>query len=1157
MKKMGLKKILLGDFFIKLLKIMKLSIFILLVSALSVVASESYSQVTKLSLSIKNESIENVLRRIEDQSEYRFFYSGKIDTDRKVSIERSGTGIQEILNEILDGTGIDYRIVGRQVALFSKGEEHVSFSATQTKTVQGKVTDSKGEPLPGVTVVVKGSTSGTITGSDGTYILTDVPSNAVLVFSFVGMRVQEINVEGKNSIDVRLEEETIGIEEVVAIGYGTQKKVNLTGAVATVNSDVLENRPVANISQALKGVVPNLNITTTTRGGELGNDQNWNIRGITSISGGEPYILIDNVPMDVMDINPNDIESVSVLKDAAASAIYGSRAAYGVILITTKKGNKNERMKLNYSSNFSWNSPTLLPHMASSIDFANSWNYACENSGRTPLFNDEQLALIQQYIDDPVNTPPNQHYPANHAKWNRWGAYTLSNANVDWYPVWFRNNALHQNHNLSVRGGSEKTRYYVSGGYLDQEGSLNFGTDTYQRYNVNANFESDITDWFKFRFDTKYTRRERKYPNTKQESSDSKGSIYHNIARMWPTMPVYDPNGHIYDRNQILPLLEGGITDNWNNFWVTLGGELEVIKNWLVNVDYSWNNMNYQYTNHKPTIYGYNVDETTFILTGDPNSIEEQYSSTTYYTVNAYTSYERSLKDHYFKLMIGYQEELQKYGSLTGSRKNLITDNVPSISTATSEIPSVDDALSHWATQGFFGRFNYNFKGKYLVEINCRYDGSSRFEEGKRWGLFPSVSLGYRISEELFWENLKNTIGNLKIRGSFGELGNQDVDNYLYISTIPVKTNLAYYLNNGRPLYSSAPGLISSDLTWETSSTIDFGFDAGFLDNRLNLTFDWYKRTTKDMFGPAEALPVVIGASIPKKNNATLETRGFELSLNWRDKIGKDITYGLTFTLSDYSAEVTKYNNPTRILSTYYEGMDFGEIWGYTSGGLFRSDEEATEWTSQISQSYLYGKWSAGDMKYLDLNDDNKIDIGKNTVDDPGDRSVIGNSTPRYAYGLQADVSWKGFDFSMLIQGIAKRDLALGGGMFYGFVGDEWSSSCFRQHLDHWTSEHKDAYYPKPYMSSEHNKNTKTQTRYLQNGSYLRLRNIQLGYTIPDQLVKKIFLDQVKFYVSGENLLTITDLPKMFDPEGISGDNGDGKIYPISKSISLGMNITF
>jgi len=1032
----------------------------------------------------------------------------------------------------------------------------IANAATAQTMIKGTVKDENGLEIPHATIYVKNDTRGAYTDEKGSFSINLSP-NDTLVVSSVGYQRKEIRVGNEPFLHIVLHSLAKNLNQLVVVGYGSQKKVNLTGAVASVGSEVFEDRPIASVSEALEGVVPNLNITTTSRGGELGNDRNWNIRGATTLSsGGAPLILVDNVPMDIMDVNPNDIKSVTVLKDAASSAIYGSRAAYGVILITTKNGRNDQKVSLRYSTNYSFSSPATLPHMASSIDFAKAWNYAYENSGRPPAFNDQQLGLIEQYMADPSSTPPNQRYPANDAKWNRWGAYTLSNANVDWFPVWFKKNALQQSHNLNISGGSNKTSYYLSGGYINQEGIMNFGDDNYKRYNINATVQTDVTDWLRFKLNTKYTNRERDYPNTQQESSNSKGSIYYNLARMWPTMPVYDPNGHFYDRNQILPLLEGGTKDTWNNYWVTLSGELEPVKDWTISIDYSWNNDNYKNFNHEPTIYGYNVDNTTFILTGNPNSISEQYSNTRYHTTNIYTSYEKTISHNYFKVMLGYQEELQNYSSLSGSTTDLITDEVPSISTSTGTNPQIDDEISHWSTQGFFGRLNYNFKEKYLAEINFRYDGSSRFEQGSRWGLFPSLSAGYRVSEEPFWENIKGIVNDFKLRGSFGTLGNSEVPNYLYVSVIPVQTNLPYYIDNGRPNYASTPGLISADLTWETSSTIDGGFDAQLFD-KLAVTFDWYQRTTSRMFGPSEALPAVIGTTIPMSNNATLKTKGFELSLTWRDEIDNHFNYDVTFLLSNNTATVTRYNNPTKTLSTYYEGENLGEIWGYTSMGLFGSDKEAGEWIQKVDQSYLYSNWGAGDMRYKDINGDGKIDIGNNTADNPGDRSIIGNSTPHFAFGLKAGFNWRNITFSMFWQGVAKRDLALDGNMFYGFNGDEWSSSVLVQHLDYWRPDNTNAYYPKPYMSKEVFKNTQTQTKYLQNGAYMRLKNIQLGYNIPESIVQKIHLSKMNFYLSGENLVTVTKLAKMFDPEGIDGDRGDGNIYPITKAFSIGANITF
>ena len=458
---------------------------------------------------------------------------------------------------------------------------------------------------------------------------------------------------------------------------------------------------------------------------------------------------------------------------------------------------------------------------------------------------------------------------------------------------------------------------------------------------------------------------------------------------------------------------------------------------------------------------------------------------------------------------------------------------------------------------GTFIRANYNYKEKYLIEFNARYDGSSKFQRGDRFGFFPSVSVGYNIARENFW-TIEHIVNSLKLRASYGSLGNQNVGDYLYLSTVNVGNNYGYLIDGVRPNYLDAPGLVSRNLTWETVSTIDVGVDASFLSNQLNLSFDWYRRTTTDMFGPANALPAVLGASVPQENNADLRTSGFELNLGWRDQIGKDFSYNVNLVLSDYVSKVTTYNNPTKILSTYYEGQTIGEIWGYKTAGIIQSEEQLKKIPDQ---SYIYGNWTIGDVEYKDLNNDGKIDKGKNTKDDHGDLAVIGNTTPRFSYGISLGAQWKGFDLNIFLQGVGKRDFCppTGGNsgvFFWGFTGG-FGSNMYEETSDFWTPENSGAYYPKPYNSSEVYKNQQAQTRYLQNAAYLRLKNFQLGYTIPQIIMSKIGLERIRMFISGENLFTITSLQKNFDPELLNGSWGAGKVYPLSKTFSFGFNVDF
>ncbi|WP_289055918.1 TonB-dependent receptor [Carboxylicivirga marina] len=1141
---------------------MRISIFLWSLGVFQCYAALSYGQDAQVSLKMKQASVVEILKQIEQETDLHFIYKSEdILKSETFDIDFKDKPVYEVLNEILPNTNLSFEVFDKYIAV--RTATAMQNAMQQQKTIKGVVTDPSGEPLPGVSVVIKGTSTGTITSIDGNYTLQNVDEETIILFSFIGFENQEIHVTGRSTIDITMVEETTGLDEVVVVGYGVQKKVNVTGAVATVDAEVFENRPVTDATQALQGVVANLNITPNNSGGELGGSQNWNIRGAGSLEEGNdaPYILVDGVPMDISEVNPNDIESVSVLKDAASSAIYGSRAAFGVVLITTKQGKKGDKITVNYSNNVGFVSATNLPENASSVDFANTYNAARVNNGQTAFFSDEQIALMQAYIDDPESVPVAQTWPANHPHYGKWGAHLYANGNTDWYDTYFGGAKMKQTHNVSVRGGTEKSSFYLSGGYLNQDGLLNFGTDNYKRYNISTRVSTQINSWMQVRLDTKFSRRMTEFPNMKLSTTSNKAGFYHNIARHWPTNFVYDPDGRLQWASDPISMVEGGgSTRTQNAYWLTGGMTITPLEGWDIVADYSWNNENSVDVTQINTVYGTYASYTErdgekFIVTGDPNSLTKQYDNNTYYTLNLYSSYAKKVKEHSFKVMVGYQEEEKQLGMMKGINTDIITQYVPSFSTSVGEDPILSDALSHWSTMGFFGRFNYNYKEKYLFEFNGRYDGSSRFAKDNRWGFFPSMSVGYRISEEPFWEKIEPYVQNLKLRGSYGSLGNQNVANYLYISMLDIKKNLPYYLEEGRPIYTQAPNLKSANLTWETSSTLDLGLDASFLNSKLGVVFDWYKRTTKDMLGPAHALPSTLGADVPKENNATLETKGIELSLTWRDKIGA-VNYDVSVLLSDNQTTVTSYDNPTKILTTYYEGQKLGEIWGYTSNGLFQSDEEAANWEND--QSFLHKVWKGGDVRYIDLDGNNIINTGDNTVDNPGDRSVIGNSTPRYSYGIKGGLNWKGIDFSMFWQGVAKRDLALGGNVFWGVTGSPWHSSVFKEHLNYWTEDNTNAYYPRPIMNGgQSRKNQQVQTRYLQSGAYIRLKSIQLGYTLPKVWMDKINMNSIRVFAVAENLLTFSKMSDIFDPEATGGAWANGKIYPLNKTISMGVNVTF
>ena len=591
-----------------------------------------------------------------------------------------------------------------------------------------------------------------------------------------------------------------------------------------------------------------------------------------------------------------------------------------------------------------------------------------------------------------------------------------------------------------------------------------------------------------------------------------------------------------------------------NDLWMTGAVKITPIKGLVINADYTWNFYGKSSNQHVQNFYDYTAVPGTenYYPWTNPSSVTVTNNDDYYNAFNAFAEYTFSLKEkHNFKVMVGYNQENKHKKYHYAGRKNLIDSSNPSLNLAYGDM-AMNGSETHWSVNGFFARINYDYKGKYLLELNGRYDGSSKFPHGDRYAFFPSASVAWRVSEEKFWEPIRGWFDNFKLRASYGSLGNQALDesrygNFPYLATYGINTKYGALLNGTRPVAVSVPGLVSASFTWETVNQIDFGFDASFFGGRLNTSFDWYRRNTKDMLTAGQALPAVLGTYVPQENAADMKTVGWEVSLEWNDRLSNGFGYHIKGVLSDYQASITKFSNPTKLLGTHYVGEKLNEIWGYVSNGLFQSDEDA----KAADQSYLSGgSWGVGDVKYEDLNNDGKIDIGKNTLDDSGDRKIIGNSTPRYSYGITAGFDYKGFDFEMFWQGIGKRDYWLGGSQFWGFT-DEWCTPLTSS-LDYWTEDNRDAYFPRLHHYGVNGGNHQVSTRYLQNAAYLRLKNVVLGYTIPRSITEKVKISRLRVFVQGENLLTFTPLIDSYDPETLNN-----MTYPINKKISVGLNLTF
>lgn len=1018
--------------------------------------------------------------------------------------------------------------------------------------IKGSVTSDSGEPLTGVTVKVSGGGNGTVTDIDGNFSVNAAPGS-LLTFSYTGFKPQ--TVKAQEGMQVVLQSSVNDLNEVVVVGYGTQKKANLTGAVASVNGSVLENRPISNIGQGLQGVVPNLNVSMG-HGGAPGAGASFNVRGTTSLNGGEPLVLVDNVQMDANLVNPDDIESISVLKDAASAAIYGARAAYGVILITTKKGKLNSRPTVQFSASGYWQSPAVEMHNVNSLDYLKMIDIAYQNSGGSGhYFN----PLVYEYTEKYVNGTYDQ--PVFFDK--SYSAFKYGyNGNTDWWNELYKT-SFSQIYNASISGGSQKTRYYVSLGSNNQGGILKATDEKYNKYNANINVSSELTPWMEVSAKIAHTYTTEMHPTggtTAMNNTAYSGlSAYSGMMKsdLSPLMPVKHPDGHYAGQgnftNPVAIQAQGGNARyRQNDLWMTAGVKLTPIKGLIVNADYTWNYYGWASTQHVRNFYDYTAVPGTenYYPWTNPSSVTRSNSDDYYSSFNAFAEYNLSLgnNDHNMKFMVGYNQEKKRTQYYYAGRKDLIDPENPAINQAIGDM-AIDGNMGQWAVNGTFARFNYDYKGRYLLELNGRYDGSSKFKKGHRYQFFPSISAAWRLSEEKFFEGVKSWWDNMKLRVSYGSLGNQAVNgNFPYLATYGINTKYGALLGGGRPVAVYAPGLVSSSFTWETVNQIDFGFDAAFLRNRLSASFDWYRRNTKDMLTDGEVLPAVLGASVPRQNAANLKTVGWELSLEWNDRLANGLSYHVKGVLSDYQSTITKFNNPTGLISQYYVGRKMDEIWGYVSNGLFQTEQEAN---AHANQSYLYGgKWTAGDVRFEDLDGNNKIDIGDNTLANPGDRKIIGNSTPRFAFGITAGLEYKGIDFEMFWQGIGKRDWFPGNGSaaYWGFT-NEWQTPLTTS-LDYWTPENTNAFFPRLGWANGGNRNTST--RYLQNASYCRLKNVTLGYTLPRNILDKIGVSRLRVYVTGENLLTFTSLIKAFDPETLNN-----MTYPINKKIAVGLNLTF
>lgn len=1050
-----------------------------------------------------------------------------------------------------------------------------------TFDITGRVVSQDGDPIIGAMAIINNTTKGAVTDVNGVFYITNVQATDSVKVSYVGYTTLIAKAEQK--MNFTLEESALVAEDVVVVGYGTQKKVNLTGAVSMIEGEALEARPVKDVSSALQGLVPGLILTQSTYGGEINSSMNVSIRGTGTIgtSSDDPLILVDGIESGMDNVNPNDIESISVLKDASASSVYGSKAAFGVILITTKTG-KAGKTKINYSGNVRFNSAIGQPDPVDGYTYATYKNCASWNQNGSQLYSDDTLERIQQYMNGEITT--NTVANSTGTAWS-YGTANLANGNTDWWDYMYDDWVASHEHNISLSGGNENVTFSLSGQYLNQNGMLTFGTEYLKRYNLNARINIKASKWLDVNFTTKWTRNNYVAPTYIRESS---GIFYHSLNRQPITDSPVDPNGYYSTASHYSLLTEGGETSTQGT--VTTN-QVQLIatplKGWRIIAEGALKTADSFYHKEILPVYYNDIDGVRTGMAFNGNAIgytevTETASESDSYTGNIYSDYTKSWGKHNFKALVGANAELYEYRYLYGYRTDLVSAELPTLATAT-ENDLTTGTYQHRSTAGFFARFNYDYDGKYLFQAGARYDGSSRFRADSRWGFFPSFSAGWNIAKEDFFEPIRDVVNTLKPRVAWGTLGNtNNSSNYPTYTTMSLGTGTGTWLNDGEKTNTSTmPGLVSASLTWETIETIEVGLDFGLFNNRLTGSAAWFTRYTRDMVGPANDLPATLGASVPNTNNCDMKSYGWELELSWRDKIG-EFQYGVRATVEDSKQKVLKYNNSTNSLGSYYAGYELGQIRGYTTLGIAQTQDEMDEHLAVTNNQngisgYGYG-WKAGDIMYADLDGDGYVNTGSYTLEDEGDYTVIGNTTPRYRYGVTIDMKYKWFDMSMYWQGVGQRDYMPYTGMpyFFGASENNMQTVCFEEHLDFWRdaddpdtpwySEYGfgsnfDAYYARPLMTG-YKRNQQMQTRFMQDASYCRLKNLQIGYNLSKANLEKLGISSLRVYASGDNLLTFTSLTSILDPEALAGNYGGtsaavGKIYPLSTTLSLGVNINF
>ena len=1180
------------DFPYKISIFMKLSLALPLLFVANIhVSAWTFGQTVTLKKS--NVKVAHLFNELYRQTGYNFFYNESvIPVHERMDVAYTNENLFDVLKDIANKYQLTYKIVDKNIILGRKQGMEVADLTVQQRKVTGQVSDEKGNPLGGVTISEPGFENKTITDGSGRFSIDlQAGENSKLRFSFLGYEVQELAISAGNNLNVKLQPAVQTMDDIVVVGYGTQKKENLTGAITVIDQKLLQSRPAANVSSLLQGTVPNMQVKFTT--GRPGASGSFNIRGVNSISNNAvPLVIIDGFEGDINRINPNDVESITVLKDASTSAVYGARASYGVILVTTKTGNKN-------ASSISYSGQTSISAPTTSTDFETRGYYSAaindlffsQYAGTNySTYTDDDYYQLWIRRNDKTENPERPWVVVD----NRDGRDSyVYYANTDWYNYLFNSKRPMQTHNINVNGASDNIKYSLSGNYYDQDGIFRKSTDNIKRYNLRSKVDFKVKDWLDINTNISYFNSAYSYPGVGGVENTFDKSVTHALASMVPVNPdgtyVYSTTTSNYTvmegYSALLSQDKHKNMDKIGEFSPTIEAVLRPFKGFDIRSSYRFIHYNYQTMNKSVNIpYSKYPGEVLEITSGIGNNrLYEIQTNHWYQAVNTYATYETKVNNaHDIKLMAGYNYETKYLKDIKVARTGLLSDQLTDFEVATGDVMEVNGGQNEYAIFGTFYRINYGYKDKYLFEAAGRDDGTSRFKKSSRFGFFPSFSAAWRLDKENFFQQWQqDVVSSAKIRASYGSLGNQQVGYYDYLQTISAGGNLSYSFGDGVVApYATESAPNSDRLTWESVNTTNLGIDLALFKSRLSISGDMYRRETLNMLTAGKTIPAYYGAAAPKENASDLLTKGWELSISWKDQwelAGKPFHYNVGVGLGDNTSKITRFDNPNKNLSNFYEGKDLGDIWGYEVNGYFKTDEEAANYdvdqksvNTIINTSAIDQGVRAGDLKFEDLDGDKIISLGDNTLENPGDRRIIGNSLPRYNFNFSLGGDWNNIDLSLFVQGIGRQNWypGINAENFWGPYSRPYATFIPSDFLSKvWSEDNPDAYFPRPrgYIAlNDANRSLGVaNSKYLQDLAYVRLKNLTVGYTLPAQIATKVGLTRLRVYFSGENMLTFTKLKsKYIDPEQASTANtynvstSNAKVYPWAKTFMFGLDVS-